>query len=251
MRLKDKVAVVTGSGNGIGRDTAKRFAREGAIVVATDIDLDAANATAAALRETGAEAMAIRHDVRSEADWKAVADEAMRAYGRIDVLLNNAGIYVIRLLAETTLEDWDRTMSINVTGVFLGMREIVPRMAAAGSGSVINMSSLAGMVGGAGHTMYGASKGAVRTMTKDVAIEFATRGVRVNSVHPGMIDTGMADYAAQTTGRDKATIGQAIAPMGRLGKVGEVSELLVFLASDEASYITGTEMVVDGGRLAQ
>ncbi len=250
MRLKDKIAIVTGAGNGIGRDSAMRFAQEGAIVVATDIDIEAANATVAALRETGAQAVAMRHDVSSEADWKAVADEAMRAHRRIDVLMNNAGIYVVRALAETTLKDWERMMSINVTGVFLGMREIVPLMAAAGGGSVINMSSVAGMVGGTGHTMYGASKGAVRTMTKDVAIEFAARNVRVNSVHPGLVDTGMADYAAQAMGRDKDVIGQAVAPMGRLGKVREVSDLVVFLASDEAGYITGAEMVVDGGRLA-
>ncbi len=251
MRLQGKVALITGSGAGIGREATLRYAREGAAIVATDVDQQAAEATAAAVRNAGGNAMALQLDVRSEADWQAVAEATVSEYGRVDVLLNNAGIYVIRPLAQTTLDDWNLTMAINVTGVFLGMRQLVPQMAADGGGSVINMSSLAGMVGGAGHTMYGTSKGAVRTMTKDVAMEYATQGVRVNSVHPGLIDTGMADYAARAMGRDKAAVGQAVAPMGRLGKVCEVTGLLVFLASDESSYITGAEMVVDGGRLAQ
>jgi NAD(P)-dependent dehydrogenase (short-subunit alcohol dehydrogenase family) len=246
----EKVVLITGSGNGIGRAAALCFALEGAIVVATDVSLEAAEATAAAVRETGGGSTALKLDVRSEADWKAAADEAVRQHGRVDVLLNNAGIFMIRPLAETTLDEWNLVMSVNSTGVFLGMREIVPRMVASGGGSVINMSSLAGLVGAAGHTLYGASKGAVRTMTKDVAIEYAARRVRVNSVHPGLIDTGMADYAAQSFGLDKTAIAQGL-PMGRLGNVGDVTALLVFLASDESSYITGAEMVVDGGRFAQ
>ncbi|CAG2153831.1 SDR family NAD(P)-dependent oxidoreductase [Cupriavidus numazuensis] len=250
MRLMDKVVLITGSGNGIGRDAALRFAQEGAIVVATDVSLEAAAATAAAVREAGGRSTARKLDVRSEADWKAVADEAVCEHGRVEVLLNNAGIFMIRPLAETMLDEWNLVMAVNSTGVFLGMREIVPRMAARGGGSVINMSSLAGLIGAAGHTLYGASKGAVRTMTKDVAIEYAARHVRVNSVHPGLIDTGMADYAAQTLGRDKTAIAQGL-PMGRLGNVGDVTAMLVFLASDESSYITGAEMVIDGGRFAQ
>lgn len=250
MRLMDKVVLITGSGNGIGRDAALRFAQEGAIVVTTDVSLEAAAATAAAVHEAGGRSTAHKLDVRCEADWKAVADEAVRQHGRVDVLLNNAGIFMIRPLAETMLDEWNLVMAVNSTGVFLGMREIVPRMAARGGGSVINMSSLAGLIGAAGHTLYGASKGAVRTMTKDVAIEYAARHVRVNSVHPGLIDTGMADYAAQTFGRDKTAIAQGL-PMGRLGNVGDVTAMLVFLASDESSYITGAEMVIDGGRFAQ
>jgi NAD(P)-dependent dehydrogenase (short-subunit alcohol dehydrogenase family) len=246
----DKVVLITGSGTGIGRSAALRFAQEGAIVVATDVSLEAAVATAAAVYDAGGRSSALKLDVRSEADWKTVADEAMRQHGRVDVLLNNAGIFIIRALAETTLDEWNLVMAVNSTGVFLGMREIVPRMAEGGGGSVINMSSLAGLVGAAGHTLYGASKGAVRTMTKDVAIEYAARHVRVNSVHPGLIDTGMADYAAQTFARDKAAIAQGL-PMGRLGNVSDVTALLLFLASDESSYITGAEMVVDGGRFAQ
>lgn len=251
MRLKDKVAIVTGSAGGIGLATALRFAEEGAVVVATDIGLAGAEKTAAAVRARGVAALALAHDVRSEADWQRVAEAALAAFGRIDVLFNNAGIFVIRPLAQTTLEAWNETMAVNVTGVFLGMKHMVPVMAAAGGGSVINASSVAGLVGAPGHTMYGASKGAVRAMTKDVAVEYAAHGVRVNSIHPGLIDTGMADYAAGALQRDKAELGLAVAPIGRLGTAREVADLVLFLASDESSYLTGAELVADGGMTAR
>ncbi|GMG90531.1 3-alpha-hydroxysteroid dehydrogenase [Cupriavidus sp. TKC] len=251
MRLENKVAIITGSGNGIGMVTALRLGVEGARVVATDISLEAAERTAQSIRAHGGQALALKHDVRNETDWQYVADKAVGAFGRIDVLFNNAGILIIRPLAQTTLEEWNQTLAVNVTGVFLGMKQVVPRMAAQGSGSVINASSVAGLVGAPAHTMYGASKGAVRAMTKGVAVEYAPQGVRVNSIHPGLVDTGMADYAAKTLQREKADLGHAVSPMGRLGTAREVSELVLFLASDESSYVTGAELVVDGGMTAR
>ncbi|WP_336789081.1 SDR family NAD(P)-dependent oxidoreductase [Paenibacillus sp. MMO-177] len=251
MRLEGKVAIITGAGTGIGKSTALRFAKEGAKVVVTDINEASVQQTADEVKKLGGEALAIRHDVGSEDNWIQVVDEAVKAFGTIDVLFNNAGIYVIKPLFDTTVEDWNRLMNINVTSVFLGMKHVIPVMLKQQRGSVINASSIAGIGGSPNHVLYGASKGAVRTMTKDVAMEFATQGVRVNSIHPGYINTAMVDYAAATTHRDKEALGQAVSPLGRVGNVDEVSNLVLFLASDESSYITGAEMVIDGGAMAR
>ncbi|GMK47932.1 MULTISPECIES: glucose 1-dehydrogenase [Paenibacillus] len=251
MRLEGKVAIITGAGTGIGKSTALRFAKEGAKVVVTDINEASVKQTADEVKKLGGEALAIRHDVGSEDNWIQVVDEAVKAFGTIDVLFNNAGIYVIKPLFDTTVEDWNRLMNINVTSVFLGMKHVIPVMLKQQRGSVINASSIAGIGGSPNHVLYGASKGAVRTMTKDVAMEFATQGIRVNSIHPGYINTAMVDYAAATTHRDKEALGQAVSPIGRVGNVDEVSNLVLFLASDESSYMTGTEMVIDGGAMAR
>ncbi|QQX82831.1 glucose 1-dehydrogenase [Cupriavidus necator] len=251
MRMQDKVVLITGSGTGIGKATALRLAREGATIVATDIDPAGARDTALAVEALGARAMALPLDVSSEAQWKQVVEETLAAFGRIDVLFNNAGIWIIKALADTTLEEWNRLMSINVTGTFLGMKHVMPQMARQGKGSVINASSVAGLVGAAGNALYGASKGAVRLLTKDAAIEYASLGVRVNSIHPGLIQTAMADYASVTMRASQEELGQRLAPMGRVGKAEEVSDLVLFLASDESSYITGAELVVDGGLTAR
>ncbi|GLX67266.1 SDR family NAD(P)-dependent oxidoreductase [Paenibacillus glycanilyticus] len=251
MRLEGKVAVITGAGTGIGKSTALRFAKEGAKVVITDINEASVRQTADEIVQLGGEALALRHDVGSEDNWVQVVEEAVKTYGTIDVLFNNAGIYVIKPLFDTTVEDWNRLMNINVTSVFLGMKHVIPVMLKQQRGSVINASSIAGIGGSPNHVLYGASKGAVRTMTKDVAMEFATQGVRVNSIHPGYINTAMVDYAAATTHRDKEALGQAVSPLGRVGNVDEVSNLVLFLASDESSYMTGTEMVIDGGAMAR
>ncbi|RUS46310.1 SDR family NAD(P)-dependent oxidoreductase [Cohnella sp. AR92] len=251
MRLESKIALVTGGGTGIGRTTAIRFANEGAKLVVTDINEAGAAETVELIRKNGGEAIAFRHDVSSEDDWKRVVQEAVEAYGTIDVLFNNAGIYVIKPLFETTIEEWNRMLNINVTGVFLGMKHVIPVMAKRKKGSVINASSIAGLIGAPGHAMYGASKGAVRTMTKDAAIEFAGTGVRVNSIHPGYINTAMAQYASEQTHQSEQELGQSTSPMGRLGTVEDVSNLVLFLASDESSYITGAEHVIDGGATAR
>ncbi|WP_201007377.1 SDR family NAD(P)-dependent oxidoreductase [Paenibacillus glycanilyticus] len=251
MRLEGKVAMITGAGTGIGKSTALRFAKEGVKVVVTDINEASVKQTADEVKKLGGEALAIRHDVGSEDNWIQVVDEAVKAFGTIDVLFNNAGIYVIKPLFDTTVEDWNHLMNINVTSVFLGMKHVIPVMLKQQRGSVINASSIAGIGGSPDHVLYGASKGAVRTMTKDVAMEFATQGIRVNSIHPGYINTAMVDYAAATTHRDKEALGQAVSPIGRVGNVDEVSNLVLFLASDESSYMTGTEMVIDGGAMAR
>ncbi|GMK40508.1 3-alpha-hydroxysteroid dehydrogenase [Paenibacillus sp. CCS19] len=251
MRLDGKTALITGGATGIGRTTAIRFAKEGARVVVTDINEAGASETAALIQANGGEAISFRLDVGSEENWKQIVQDVVKSYGTIDILFNNAGIYVIKPLFETSIEDWNRMLSINVTGVFLGMKHVIPIMARNKKGSVINASSIAGLTGAPGHTMYGASKGAVRIMTKDAAMEFATLGVRVNSIHPGYINTAMVEYASETTKQSKEQLGQAVSPMGHVGTTEDVANLVLFLASDESSYITGAEHVIDGGATAR
>lgn len=251
MRLDGKIALITGGATGIGRTTALRFAKEGAKVVITDINEAGASETVALINGNGGEAIAFRHDVSNEDNWKQVVQDAVKAYGTIDILFNNAGIYVIKPLFETSIEEWNRMLSINVTSVFLGMKHVIPVMAKQKKGSIINASSIAGLTGAPGHTMYGASKGAVRIMTKDAAMEFATHGVRVNSIHPGYINTAMVEYASETTKQSTEQLGQALSPMGHVGSTEDVANLVLFLASDESSYITGAEHVIDGGSTAR
>ncbi|QRG68652.1 SDR family NAD(P)-dependent oxidoreductase [Brevibacillus choshinensis] len=249
-RLEGKVAIITGGGTGIGKNTALRFAKEGAKVVVTDINLDSANETAAEIKDAGGSALAIAHDVSKEEEWQRVVAQTVEHYEKVDILFNNAGIYIIKPLAEIALSDWNRLMSINVTGVFLGMKHVMPVMAKQQAGSVINASSIAGLIGAPGHVLYGASKGAVRIMTKDAAIEYAATGVRVNSIHPGYIDTGMVTYASEATKHSKEELAQGV-PTGRLGTVEDVTNMVLFLASDEAAHVTGAEFVIDGGGTAR
>ncbi|MEA0553855.1 glucose 1-dehydrogenase [Lysinibacillus irui] len=251
MRLENQVAIITGGGTGIGKETALLFAKEGAKVVITDINEQSGNDTIRDIQAIGGEALFVRHDVSNEDDWKKVADETIKTFNKVDILFNNAGIYIIKPLAEIELSDWNRLMSINVTGVFLGMKHIMPLMAKQNKGSVINASSIAGLTGASGHVLYGASKGAVRIMTKDAAMEYAPYGVRVNSIHPGYIDTGMADYASASIGSSKDELGKNLFPLGRLGSVKEVAQTVLFLASDESSFSTGAEFVIDGGATAK
>ncbi len=241
-RLADKTALVTGAAAGIGRAVARTFAAEGAHVIVTDVDEEGASETVRLIEADGDHAQAARLDVTSEADWNAVAREV----GPVDVLVNNAGVYLIAPLSETSLDDWRRVQEVNVTGVFLGMKALVPGMVTRGAGSVLNLSSVAGLIGAAGHVAYGASKGAVRLLTKDAAIELAPSGVRVNSVHPAYIDTAMAEYGAEMSGVDKADLA-AMHPLGRIGTPEDVAWACVYLASDESAFVTGAELVVDGG----
>lgn len=251
MRLENKVAIITGGGTGIGKETALSFAKEGAKIVITDINQESGNQTLKDIQDNGGEALYIRHDVSKEEDWKKVADDTIKTFGKVDILFNNAGIYIIKPVAEIELEEWNRLMSINVTGVFLGMKHIMPLMAKQNNGSVINASSIAGLTGAPGHVLYGASKGAVRIMTKDAAMEYAPFGVRVNSIHPGYIDTGMADYASEISGNSKEKLGKDLFPLGRLGSVKDVANTVLFLASDESAFTTGSEFVIDGGATAR
>ena len=247
MRMKDKVALISGAAGGMGAATALLFAREGAraVVVADILDKEGA-ATVAEIEKAGGHASYIHLDVTDEAQWQAAVEKTVTSYGRLDVLVNNAGISGS---AETDLYDtaaWDRLMGINATGVFLGMKYGIAAMKKSGGGSVINLSSISGIVGqGYLHVGYNASKGAVRLITKAGAAQHGRDGVRVNSVHPGLMPP------MRTSGRtaDPAMRAKTLkgVPMGRAGEVDEVAHAILFLASDDASYITGTELVVDGG----
>ena len=249
-RVDGKIAVITGGGRGIGQTTAELLAEEGAQVAVTDIDADAGTTTVEHITDGGGEAAFFEHDVTSEADWERVVDKVQDTLGVPDVLVNNAGIYQIEPVDEMDVDDWKNLMDVNVTGVFLGLKHCTPLMREQGQGSVINLSSVAGIIGLSGHTCYGASKGAVRTMTKDAAIELAEAGVRVNSLHPAYIDTQMADYGAETLSTTKEEL-DAMHPIGHMGEPEDVAYAVLFLASDESKFMTGSEMVLDGGLTAQ
>ena len=243
-RLDGKVAIITGGARGQGAEEARLFTAEGARVVITDV-LDAeGEACAAAI--PGA---AYRHlDVRSEAGWQQVVDAVLAEHGRVDVLVNNAGVDLAKRFEQTTLEDWERVIGINQTGVFLGMRTVGQAMIrTGGGGSIINISSVAGMEAVKGRAAYGSSKWAVRGITKVAALEWGMHGIRVNSVHPGFIETPMtADLRAFN---DPATRAKAekVVSLGRMGKPIDIAWMVLFLASDESAYCTGQEFVVDGG----
>jgi NAD(P)-dependent dehydrogenase (short-subunit alcohol dehydrogenase family) len=247
--LKGRVALVTGAARGIGAATARQLAVDGAAVVLTDVIDDEGEALAAAITASGGTASYVRLDVSREAAWKRVVAHTVREFGRLDVLVNNAGIGTFPDVEQETIEGWNRLIGINETGVWLGMRAAVPRMRKAGGGSIINVSSIFGAVGGFGASIaYHASKGAVRLMTKNAAIRYAKEGIRVNSVHPGFIDTPIV---AVVKGTDTETLILNNTPMGRMGRSEEVAEVIAFLASDRASYMTGSEVYVDGGWTAQ
>jgi 3(or 17)beta-hydroxysteroid dehydrogenase len=246
MRLAGKVALVSGAASGMGRSEAEIFAREGAKVIVADV-LEAEGKQVA--DKIGAAARFVKLDVTSETEWDAAVKAAVSAFGKLDVLVNNAGIsgtYDSDMLSSAA---WDKVMSINAKGVFLGMKHVIPLMKQAGGGAIVNISSISGFVGQDGvHMAYNASKGAVRIMTKTAAVQFAPDGIRVNSVHPGF----MPPMRTSKTSADPEWRAKMLAavPMKREGRVEEVAHAVLFLASDEASYITGTEVVVDGGYLA-
>ena len=242
-RLDGKVALVTGAARGIGAAIARRYAEEGAALLLTDVDEAGARQLAAAI---GHGSRARAHDVSSEAEWQSVAAWAEEAHGRVDVLVNNAGVFLAATLADTTLADFRRVQEVNQVGVFLGMRTVAPAMAGRGSGSIVNVSSVAGLMGTPYLTAYCAGKWAVRGMTKAVAKELARSGVRVNSLHPGQIDT---DMNARQRERTPELVDRLVAaiPVKRIGDPGEVADAALFLASDESRYVTGSELAVDGG----
>jgi NAD(P)-dependent dehydrogenase (short-subunit alcohol dehydrogenase family) len=246
MRLEGKVAIVTGGASGMGRSEAAIFAREGARVMVADI-LDAEGEQVA--KAIGDAARFRRLDVTSESDWAAVVAATERELGKVDILVNNAGISGTYTSDLASSEAWDRVMDINAKGVFLGMKHVHPAMERAGGGAIVNISSISGFTGQLGvHMAYNASKGAVRIMTKAAAVQWARAGIRVNSVHPGFMPPMRTSVgSANPDWRAKVL---ATVPMRREGKVEEVAHAVLFLASDEASYITGTELVVDGGFLA-
>lgn len=245
-RLEGRSIVITGAGSGIGAATAERFAAEGAFVVATDVDLEAVERTVAAL--AGAGHLALRHDVAREEDWEAVFAAAAAAGHPVDGLVNNAGIFLLHPVAQIDLGDLNRTLQVNVVGVALGLKHAARNLPR--GGSIVNLSSVAGIIGSPLHTVYGASKGAVRSMTKSAAAELGRAGIRVNSVHPGIIDTPMATEGLQHISLPAERLVKAY-PLGRFGRPEEVANALLFLISHEASFITGAELVIDGGLTAQ
>ena len=237
-RLEGKVAIITGAARGQGANEARRFVAEGARVVVTDLD---ANGHAVA-DELGASARFVRHDVANEDDWKTVITTAQDEFGKIDILVNNAGVFKPANIVDTTLAAFDLHYRVNTLGVFLGMRAVIPAMES-GGGSIINISSIAGMRGWPGMIAYGGTKWASRGLTQCAARELAPQRIRVNSIHPGLVNTPMLDD------HDPAALEAFVAavPFGRMGSVDDVAEVVIFLASDLSSYMTGAEIVIDGG----
>ncbi len=248
MRLKNKVALITGGANGMGESIARLFAREGAKVAIADLLEREGNDVVSAIKATGAEAIFVRLDVSDEAQWLDAVRAIVARYGRLDVLVNNAGISG-SVPDRMSTEYFDKLMAVNARGTFLGMKAAIPEMQKTGGGSIVNLSSISGMVGQPLiHMGYNAAKAAIRTMTKSAAVQLAKDGIRVNSVHPGI----MPAMRTSVTMADPALREKAIAdvPMKRAGRPEEVAYPVLFLASDEASYMTGSEVVVDGGFLA-
>jgi cyclopentanol dehydrogenase len=248
-RMSGKVALITGAAQGMGRSHALLLAAEGAKVVITDVREAAGKAVAEEINDAGGSALFITHDVTRSDDWQRVLEEAVNEFGKLDVLVNNAGILILKPLDETDEEEWDRTLDINAKGTFLGCKLAAPALQAAGGGSIVNISSIYGLIGAPSAAAYQASKGAVRLLSKAAAVDLAKFGIRVNSVHPGVIDTEMTKELMATPEGAKALLGTTI--LGRPGRPEEVSQAVLFLASDEASFVTGAELVVDGGYTTQ
>ncbi len=257
MRLDGKVALVTGAGSGIGEAIARLYARQGAQVIVIDMRGDAAETVSAAIGEEGGAARAWKLDVADEAQVQAAIQEIAAAYGRVDILVNNAGVSHVGNLLETTVEEWDRVMRVNAFGVFLCAREAVRQMLAQEptGGVIINMASAAGLIGVERRLPYSTSMGAVISMTRAIAIDYVTQGIRCNAICPGTVDTPfVAGYLARNfPGREEEVRQQLHArqPIGRMGRPDEIANAALYLAADEASFVTGSMLVIDGGWTAK
>ena len=247
MRLAGKVAVVSGAARGMGAAQAKLFAAEGAKVVIGDVLEEEGREVEAAINKSGGEGVFVSLDVTSESDWRSAVSTAVERFGKIDILVNNAGIALWGVLDDTTNEDWDRVMDVNIKGVFLGVKAVIPEMRKAGAGSIVNTGSVSALIGH--HSVqpaYNASKGAVTSFTKSAAVQCAKDGIRVNAVHPGTTDTPM--NASRAGGRRRPP---SLIPLGRIADPMEIAYGVLYLASDEASFVTGTALVIDGGWTAR
>ncbi len=250
MRLEGKVAIISGGARGMGAAEARLFPHQGAKVIIGDVLEEEGRQVEAEISESGGQCLFLHLDVTSESDWSQAVAAAVSKYGRLDILVNNAGIGGSgATVEETTSELWDSTMNVNAKGVFLGTKAAIPEMRKVGGGSIINISSIWGMVGSPRSTSYHASKGAVRLLTKSTAIQYAGEGIRANSVHPGPIATPMTEGLRASPDRNQWWMTQT--PLGRWGEPEEVAYGVLFLASDESSFMTGSELVIDGGWTAQ
>ncbi len=245
----NKVAIITGAAGGMGAAEAKLFAEHGANVMATDIQGEKLALWVEHARKLGLHIDCMAHDVTDQNSWQKVIDKTLECFGRIDILVNNAGVYPgFTNLEGTTKELWDKVIAINLTGPFLGSQLCIPHMKKNGGGSIVNISSIAGLVGGNGPA-YTASKGGLRMLTKDMAVELASNKIRVNSIHPGGVLTPMTEEIVSTPAGKEMM--KTICPLGRIGNAMEVAYGALYLASDESTYTTGTELVIDGGLVAR
>ena len=248
MRLEGKVALISGAAQGMGAEEARIFAREGAKVVIGDISVEKGKAVEAQISEAGGQALFVTLDVPQENDWAKAIDLAVTRFGKLDILVNNAVISSRSFTDDTGIDGWDKIMEVNSKGVYLGTRAAIPKMLEAGGGSIVNISSIMGLVGSAGgHPAYNASKGAVRIFTKAIAVRHGKDNIRANSVHPGFMPP-MSSGIAYDQDQRRQSLEQT--PLGREGRIEEVANAVLFLASDEASYISGAELAVDGGYTA-
>ncbi len=249
-RLEDKVAIITGGGSGIGAATARLFGSEGCRVTVVDIRRDAADATTQAICESGGTATTVQADVTQANDVQAMIDATLQAYGRLDILFNNAGIGVQGDVVDMPEEVWDQVIDLNLTGVFLGCKYAIPKMIEQGGGSIINTASIMGLVGGSLSAVYPATKGGVVLLTRNAALDYAKYNIRVNCICPGHIETPLLQrlFANEPDKREELLRNY---PIGRLGQPREIAEGTLFLASDEASFVTGTTLVIDGGYTAR
>lgn len=253
-RVQGKVALVTGAGMGLGRAASLLLASEGARLAVTDIDEALARQTAEEIEKRGGEALFLRHDVSNPDGWPSVMEAIEERFGRLDALVNNAGIAIAKNVEETTLAEWRRTMAINLDGVFFGCQAGIGLMRKTAGGSIINLSSIDGIIGEADLAAYCASKGGVRTLTKAVAVHCAEKryGIRCNSIHPGYIWTPQTENYLRDLGKLEEERAKALSrhPIGFLGEPNDIAYMVLYLASDESKFVTGSEMVVDGGYLA-
>ena len=246
MRLSGKVAFISGGSRGMGAAEARLFAREGARVAIGDVLEDEGKRVEGEINEMGGQALFVLLNVTSESDWRSAIASAVKHFGKLDVLVNNAGVVSHEKLEYSTVEEWDRVMDVNAKGVFLGTKAAIPELRKAGGGSIVNISSISGMVGQDNvYAGYNASKGAVRLLTKATAVQYAKDGIRANSVHPGSIVTPMTEESRADPERQRMTLSRI--PLGRFGEPADIANGVLYLASDESSYVTGSELVIDGG----